>query len=79
MKKASASLDQMHSTLGTGILRIAADRHWATDILAGAAIGGLVGYAVPALHLLGSEKQTGPVVVPTVSPSTIGLSLAGRF
>ena len=67
------------AAVGTGILRIAADRHWATDIIAGAAIGGLVGYAVPALHLLGSEKQTGPVVVPTVSPSTIGLSLAGRF
>ncbi|HUM11836.1 MAG TPA: phosphatase PAP2 family protein [Myxococcaceae bacterium] len=67
------------AALGTGILRIAADRHWATDILVGGAIGGLVGYAVPALHLLGAEKKTGPVVLPTISPSTVGLTLAGRF
>lgn len=33
----------------TGILRIAADRHYATDVLAGAAIGFASGYLVPLL------------------------------
>jgi membrane-associated phospholipid phosphatase len=68
------------AAVGTGILRIAADRHWATDILAGAAIGGLIGYAVPALHLLGSpDKPDGPIVTPSVSGTSVGLTLAGRF
>jgi membrane-associated phospholipid phosphatase len=32
---------------GVGYLRVAADQHWATDVLAGAAVSGLVGFAVP--------------------------------
>jgi membrane-associated phospholipid phosphatase len=32
---------------GVGYLRVAADQHWATDVLTGAAVGGLVGWAVP--------------------------------
>jgi membrane-associated phospholipid phosphatase len=32
---------------GVGYLRVAADQHWATDVLAGAAVSGLVGWAVP--------------------------------
>jgi membrane-associated phospholipid phosphatase len=67
------------AAIGTAMLRVAADRHWATDIIVGASIGGLVGYAVPALHLLGEEKKDGPVVMPTISASTVGLSIAGRF
>jgi membrane-associated phospholipid phosphatase len=36
-------------TLATavGYLRVAGDAHWATDVLAGAGVGGLVGFAVP--------------------------------
>jgi|SoiMethySBSTD1v2_1073268.scaffolds.fasta_scaffold29037_2 membrane-associated phospholipid phosphatase len=67
------------AAIGTGILRIAADRHWATDIIAGAAIGALVGYAIPALHLLWEEKKDAPVLTPTISGTTVGLTLAGRF
>ena len=63
----------------TGVLRIAADRHWATDVLAGAAIGGLVGYAVPALHLLGSPGSQGPMLTPNISGTSVGLMVAGRF
>ena len=33
----------------TGYLRIAADRHYATDVLTGAVVGGAVGFAVPYL------------------------------
>ena len=38
-------------TLGAGIayLRIAADQHYLTDVLVGAVIGGLVGWAVPQI------------------------------
>jgi membrane-associated phospholipid phosphatase len=32
---------------GVGYLRVAGDAHWATDVLAGAAAGGLVGFALP--------------------------------
>jgi len=36
-------------TLATGVayLRVAGDAHWATDVVAGAAMGGLVGFAIP--------------------------------
>jgi membrane-associated phospholipid phosphatase len=33
----------------TGYLRIAADKHWSTDALAGAAVGSLIGWAIPYL------------------------------
>ncbi len=36
--------------VAVGILRVAAGEHFPTDVLAGAAAGGLVGWAVPALH-----------------------------
>ncbi len=35
--------------LGIGYLRIAADQHYLTDVLVGAVIGGLVGWAVPRI------------------------------
>lgn len=34
---------------GVGYLRVAGDAHWSTDVLAGAAAGGLVGFGVPWL------------------------------
>ncbi len=36
-------------TFATGVayLRVAGDAHWTTDVLAGAAVGGLIGFAVP--------------------------------
>lgn len=38
----------------TGLLRILAGKHFLTDVLAGGAIGGVIGYGVPAIH-----KKTG--------------------
>ena len=35
----------------TGLLRIAADRHWAIDVLAGAAVGAAAGTAVSIAHI----------------------------
>lgn len=34
---------------GTAVLRVAADMHWATDVMAGAAVGTAVGVALPRL------------------------------
>lgn len=34
----------------TGVLRVAADKHYATDVLAGAAAGTLAGWLIPKLH-----------------------------
>jgi membrane-associated phospholipid phosphatase len=65
---------------GTAVLRVAADRHWATDVITGALLGGGLGYAIPALHLaFASNKETTAVITPAVSPSYLGLSIAGRF
>jgi PAP2 superfamily protein len=63
----------------TGVLRIASDRHWATDVLAGAALGLALGYTVPALHLALGAREAPLVVAPAISPGFLGASLAGRF
>ncbi|HEY1554822.1 MAG TPA: phosphatase PAP2 family protein [Kofleriaceae bacterium] len=57
----------------TGYLRIAADRHYATDALTGAVMGTLVGYAWPKLvhPWIGRDVD----VVPTAN----GLAAVGRF
>lgn len=65
---------------GTALLRVAADRHWATDVIAGALLGGGLGYAIPALHIaFAQNKDTTAVITPAVSASYLGLSVAGRF
>jgi hypothetical protein len=44
----------------TGALRVISGRHFATDVLAGAALGSLVGWVVPRLHEIdGNEAQPG--------------------
>jgi membrane-associated phospholipid phosphatase len=65
---------------GTALLRVAADRHWATDVIAGAVLGGTLGYAIPALHIaFASNKDQTAVLTPAISSSYLGLSVAGRF
>ncbi len=65
---------------GTALLRIAADRHWATDVIAGAVLGGTLGYAIPALHIaFASNKDKTAIITPAISSSYLGLSVAGRF
>lgn len=45
----------------TGYLRYAAGRHYPTDIVAGAVMGGIIGYMVPVLHRVnGSEIAIQP-------------------
>jgi len=49
----------------TGYFRIAADRHYLTDVLAGAGVGLAIGYGVPALNSPRSAKR------PTITPSLL--------
>lgn len=53
----------------TGYLRIAADKHYMTDVLVGAALGSAFGIAVPWLH----RAQAGRSVV--ITPFGIGASV----
>lgn len=58
----------------TAILRLAADKHWASDVLVGAAIGTAAGVLMPTfLH-----GRVGPVTA-RVAPMSNGLALSGRF
>ena len=52
----------------TGYLRIAADRHYFTDVLAGAVVGSAVGILVPYLHRRGGPRLE-------VGPRTVGLAV----
>jgi membrane-associated phospholipid phosphatase len=45
----SACLGALTGTLLTGTLRVASDRHWATDVMTGHLIGFAVGYLLPTL------------------------------
>lgn len=57
--------------LATGYLRIAADKHWATDVVTGWVMGAAIGYAVPRfLH----RKATD--LAPIATGSTIGVAMA---
>jgi membrane-associated phospholipid phosphatase len=55
----------------TGYLRIAADKHYLTDVLAGAALGTAFGLTVPLLMRRNSE------VAPVVSASIGGFAISG--
>jgi membrane-associated phospholipid phosphatase len=62
--------------LATGYLRIAADRHYATDVLAGAAVGAAIGAFVPRLHLArGEENASAPAIALTPRELTLTWSL----
>ena len=40
----------------TALLRVASGNHFPSDVLSGAAIGSLIGWLVPSLHALPSDK-----------------------
>lgn len=57
---------------GAGWMRVASDQHWATDVLAGAAAGTAIGWAVPAFALRPSRDGAGV----TVRPMPGGLAIS---
>ncbi len=50
----------------TAYFRIAGDRHYLTDVLAGAGVGTVIGYGVPALHA--PRSTTRPDITASVHP-----------
>lgn len=62
-------------TLVTGALRIAADRHWATDVITGYILGFAAGYLVPTLVYYGSFRREPE---PPVESSQVMLRQSGR-
>jgi membrane-associated phospholipid phosphatase len=69
------------SAVATGVTRLAADRHYSTDVLAGFGLGFGIGYAVPTLlHYTRSKASTVSVSVAPGSPCTGAcLKIAGTF
>jgi membrane-associated phospholipid phosphatase len=63
----------------TGILRIMADRHFASDVIVGGLIGAGIGYLVPTLHYAVASKNTTTAIIPVMAPGYAGLALAGGF
>jgi membrane-associated phospholipid phosphatase len=61
----------------TGYLRIAADKHWLTDVLAGAAIGAALGATLPRLHLGAADTPTLAAKAPVAAPTWI--TFGGAF
>ncbi len=59
-----------------GILRIAAGKHFVTDVLAGAAVGTLLGWLITKLNLPDKDPAGG---TQTVSSPLISFSLSGSF
>jgi membrane-associated phospholipid phosphatase len=49
----------------TGIARVKAGVHYPTDVIAGAIVGGAIGYLVPYLHAKGRGRRVGLAVSPT--------------
>lgn len=69
------------SAVATGVTRMAADRHYATDVLAGFGLGFGIGYAVPTvLHYARSKDSSVSVsVMPGSGCTGACLKVAGTF
>lgn len=60
--------------VGTAVARIAKDRHWPTDVLAGATLGFMTARYLSKRHLREQQGEPPRVeVTPTVAPDAIGL------
>jgi membrane-associated phospholipid phosphatase len=60
-----------------GFSRIYQDKHWASDVILGAAIGELCGRVVTRYHVEHGETQL--TVAPMVTGNSVSLSLLGRW
>lgn len=61
----------------SGYLRIAADRHYATDVLMGAAFGAAAGFVVP--YFFHRPQQIGLTLTAAPRPGGAALTLGGTF
>jgi len=62
----------------TSYLRVAADRHYLTDVLAGAALGAAVGWVVPRLFDRRPEEGEAVAQRPTPPVAAFGFMIGGR-
>ena len=58
----------------TGYLRIAADRHYLTDVLAGSLVGAAVGVLVPWRHARAAVRPSAAPIVSASAPATLSLT-----
>jgi membrane-associated phospholipid phosphatase len=66
--------------LATGYLRIAADRHYFTDVLTGALVGAAIGFLVPyVFHRPESASETRPTAMMSGTGQVLPMSFAGVF
>ncbi|HWK03394.1 MAG TPA: phosphatase PAP2 family protein [Puia sp.] len=68
----------------TGMLRMYNNKHWMSDVVAGAGVGiastKLAYWLYPVIkHALWKDKATGPVIMPTYSNGSVGLSFVRQF
>jgi membrane-associated phospholipid phosphatase len=61
----------------TGLLRIVSDRHWASDVVAGAVLGSLVGATVSWAHLRDGDHAAASSL--SLGPGARSLVYGGRF
>ena len=75
------------ASAATGVLRISADQHWATDVLVGWISGGIFGYVLPSLIDYRGEPDSAAGrtlallrhLEPMPRPATWGLRASFRF
>ena len=68
----------------TGMLRMYNNKHWMSDVVAGAGVGivstKLAYWLYPYVkHALWKDKASGPIVMPTYSNGSVGLSFVRQF
>ncbi|HET6566338.1 MAG TPA: phosphatase PAP2 family protein, partial [Rhodothermales bacterium] len=61
---------------GTALARMERDKHWISDVAAGAAIGTATGYWLATRH---RRLQHALTLTPTAGPNALGLTLTARF
>jgi membrane-associated phospholipid phosphatase len=68
------------AALSTGLLRVMSDRHYASDVIVGAAAGAGSALLVYNLHVRRTPaERTALRISPLLRPDSLGLSLAGGF
>ena len=68
------------AALGTGLLRIMSDRHWASDVIVGTAVGIGSTFLVYKLKVRPTAADGSALqITPLLRPDFLGLSFAGAF
>jgi membrane-associated phospholipid phosphatase len=65
----------------TGVLRVASDRHYATDVIIGAGLGLAAGWLLPELLSYRSPSAPGLALwlLPVAAPNQVSLAVAGSY